>query len=129
MSKDATDKDGTAIPDDERRAIISTFHDLVNMTPSALEHWLETDTSREVGWAQGTNKTEPGGPESVGHKEGRRIVMLLRRRQAELDADDIANMRKVTGYVKRHLAQRPSGDVTDTRWRHSLMNWGHDPLR
>ncbi|MER5294490.1 DNA-binding protein, partial [Streptomyces pharetrae] len=25
-------------------------------------------------------------------------------------------------------AQRPSGDVRDTRWRHSLMNWGHDPL-
>jgi hypothetical protein len=37
-------------------------------------------------------------------------------------------MRKVVGYINRHLAQRPSGDVTDTRWRHSLMNWGHDPL-
>jgi hypothetical protein len=29
---------------------------------------------------------------------------------------------------RRHLAQRPSGDVSDTRWRYSLMNWGHDPL-
>lgn len=37
-------------------------------------------------------------------------------------------MRKVVGYVRRHLAQRPSGDVEDTRWRYSLMNWGHDPL-
>jgi hypothetical protein len=37
-------------------------------------------------------------------------------------------MRKVVGYVRRHLAQRPPGDVRDTRWRHSLMNWGHDPL-
>ncbi len=27
------------------------------------------------------------------------------------------------------LAQRPSGDVRDSTWRHSLMNWGHDPLR
>jgi hypothetical protein len=37
-------------------------------------------------------------------------------------------MRTVVGYVHRHLAQRPDGDVTDTRWRRSLMNWGHDPL-
>jgi hypothetical protein len=28
-----------------------------------------------------------------------------------------------------HLAQRPEGDVEDTRWRYSLMNWGHDPLK
>lgn len=38
-------------------------------------------------------------------------------------------MKKVIGYCRRHLAQRPWGDVTDTRWRWSLMNWGHDPLR
>lgn len=44
------------------------------------------------------------------------------------DADH-EHMAKVVGYVHRHLAQRPSGDVTDTRWRYSLMNWGHDPAR
>lgn len=27
----------------------------------------------------------------------------------------------------RHLAQRPIGDIGDTPWRYSLMNWGHDP--
>jgi hypothetical protein len=36
-------------------------------------------------------------------------------------------MAKVVGYVHRHLAQRPDGDITDTHWRYSLMNWGHDP--
>jgi len=25
--------------------------------------------------------------------------------------------------------QRLHGDVTDTHWRHSLMNWGQDPLK
>jgi hypothetical protein len=35
----------------------------------------------------------------------------------------------VVGYIHRHLAQRPSGDVSQTPWRHSLMNWGHDPLK
>ena len=38
-------------------------------------------------------------------------------------------MRKVVGYVHRHLAQRPRGDVTGTRWRYSLLNWGNEPLR
>jgi len=33
----------------------------------------------------------------------------------------------VIGYVHRHAAQRPNGDVTQTRWRFSLMNWGYDP--
>jgi len=36
-------------------------------------------------------------------------------------------MRKVVGYVARHSEQRPGGDVHDTPWRYSLMNWGHDP--
>jgi hypothetical protein len=43
-------------------------------------------------------------------------------------------MKKVIGFCRRHLAQRPlalakGGDVEHTRWRWSLMNWGHDPLR
>jgi hypothetical protein len=38
-------------------------------------------------------------------------------------------MRKVVGYIHRHTAQRPAGDVSQTRWRYALMNWGHDPLR
>jgi hypothetical protein len=40
-------------------------------------------------------------------------------------------MRKVVGFVKRHSAQGPHEEyrVPGSRWRHSLMNWGHDPLR
>jgi hypothetical protein len=38
-------------------------------------------------------------------------------------------MRKVIGYVHRHLKQRPKGDVAHRPWRYSLMNWGHDPLK
>jgi hypothetical protein len=30
---------------------------------------------------------------------------------------------------RRHLAQRPSGDVSESAWRYSLMNWGHDPSK
>ena len=93
----------------------------VTMTPAALERWLETDESRSVG--------QSDGGESVGHESGRRIVALLRAKKGELTEDDHAHMRKVVGYVHRHLAQRPDGDVERTRWRYSLMNWGHDPLK
>jgi hypothetical protein len=95
----------------------------VNMTAGQLEQWLHTEDSRSVGDTSGT-----AGGESTGHASGRRIVELLRSNKTDLTADDAEHMRRVVGYVHRHLAQRPAGDVTDTRWRYSLMNWGHDPL-
>jgi len=98
------------------------FKDAVNMTASELERWLGTDESRAVG-------QKNGGGESVGHDSGRKIVEILHTKKADLTEADEAHMRKVVGYVHRHLAQRPSGDVRETKWRHSLMNWGHDPLK
>ena len=35
-------------------------------------------------------------------------------------------MQKVVGYIKRHLAQRPDGSLSETDWNYSLKNWGHD---
>ncbi|MGM1028433.1 MAG: DUF3140 domain-containing protein [Actinomycetota bacterium] len=108
--------------DDERTRIRHDFHEAVTMTASRIEEWLETDESRDVGQKQS------GSAESTGHASGRRIVQLLRTKQADLTDDDYDHMQKVTGYVARHSKQRPDGDITDTRWRYSLMNWGHDPL-
>jgi hypothetical protein len=96
----------------------------VNMTAGELEKWLATDESQAVG-----DKGSDGSGESTGHESGRRIVELLRTNKGDLTADDAAHMRKVVGYVHRHLAQRPDGEVADTAWRRSLMNWGHDPLK
>ncbi|GAA2517834.1 MULTISPECIES: DUF3140 domain-containing protein [Streptomyces] len=106
---------------EEREETWNDFRKLVNMTPAELEKWLESDDSRDAGQHQ-------DGGESTGHASGRRIVTILRTKKGDLSDDDYRHMRKVVGYVRRHLAQRPSGDVRDTRWRYSLMNWGHDPL-
>ena len=108
---------------EDHDAIEKAFHEVVNMTPAEMERWLATEESRSVGW------THEGEHESVGHGAGRRIVEIKRTAKAGLGDDDYAEMRKVVGYVHRHMAQKPSGDVKDTRWRHSLMNWGHDPLK
>ena len=99
--------------------IAADFAAAVNMDSGELEAWLETPESLAVG-------QKKDGGESVGHASGRRIVELLRHGPA--GDGDYAHMRKVVGYVKRHVAQRPENIVT-SRWRYSLMNWGHDPLK
>ena len=113
--------------DDDHAQIEKDFHAAVNMTPAALEQWLDTDESKAVGWKGADGK---GTGESVGHKEGQRIVAIKRKNKADLDDADLADMKKVVGYVHRHLAQGgPAEDVEHSRWRYSLMNWGHDPLK
>ena len=97
------------------------FRTAVNMTAAELTAWLRTPESRKVGFRR------PGATSSVGHQSGRKIVRLLRG--GSRSPADYAHMRKVAGYVARHLAQRPAGDVRETRWRYSLMNWGCDPLK
>ncbi|KEP72469.1 DNA-binding protein [Microbacterium sp. SUBG005] len=104
--------------DDQTR---KDFDDAVNMTASELKKWLDTDESKSVG-------QKKDGGESTGHESGRHIVRILEKK-ADLTDDDLGHMRKVVGYVKRHSAQKPKGDVTDTDWRYSLMNWGHDPKK
>ncbi|WP_244818030.1 DUF3140 domain-containing protein [Caballeronia sp. Lep1P3] len=99
------------------------------MTAHQLDKWLATEESRAVGQKTDDAADDPGKAESVGHRSGRRIVALLGTKKSDFDADDYAHMRKVAGYIKRHLAQRPHGDVEHTKWRYSLMNWGHDPLK
>jgi hypothetical protein len=108
---------------DDEQETYQAFRDAVNMRPAELEKWLHTDESRSVG-----AKGDSGG-ESTGHRSGRRILEILATAKSELTDADYAHMTKVVGYVKRHAAQRPDGDVKETPWRYSLMNWGHDPLK
>lgn len=120
----------TASPSADRDQVVADFKAATNMPPSVLEKWLATEDSRSVGWSGGGPKKGPSGGESVGHESGRRIVELKRTKKADLTDADLAHMRKVAAYVKRHLAQgAPKDDVRHSRWRYSLMNWGHDPLR
>jgi hypothetical protein len=107
---------------DDQKATWQEFRDTVNMTAGELEKWLDTEESKKVGQKDGAG-------ESTGHASGRRVVDLLQSKKSDLTDDDYAHMRKVIGYAHRHLAQRPSGDISDSAWRYSLMNWGHDPCK
>ena len=102
--------------------VIEEFGEAVNMSRKELEGWLETDESRSVGQSD-------GGGESKGHESGRRIVEILGKDKSDYSDDDIDHMRRVVSYVHRHQAQKPEGDVKNSNWRYSLLNWGHDPLK
>lgn len=102
--------------------IIEEFHEAVNMSRNELEDWLETEESKEVGQKDGDS-------ESKGHESGRKIIEVLEKEESDYTNDDIEHMRRVVSYVHRHQAQKPKGDVEDSNWRYSLMNWGHDPLK
>lgn len=110
------------LPPEEEVRIRQAFDAVVNMSPTALAAWLETDESKKVGFLR------RGETESVGRQSARRILQIRATALEDLTDADYRHMKKVIGYARRHLAQRPWGDISRTRWRWSLMNWGHDPL-
>ena len=112
------------MPDLDRDKVIQDFDNAVNMTASEISRWLKTSESRAVGFKGSDGKAR----ESVGHASGRKIVAILSKPVSELSDADYQHMRKVVGYVNRHRAQEPA-NVATSRWRYSLMNWGHDPLK
>ena len=104
-----------------RDEIWDQWKDLVNMAPAELEKWLDTEESKSVG--------DNDSGESTGHRSGRRIVDIRRTNKDDITDSQWEHMAKVVGYIKRHCSQGgPDQDVETSRWRYSLMNWGHDPL-
>ncbi|MEM7594528.1 MAG: HVA1 family protein [Cyanobacteria bacterium P01_A01_bin.83] len=106
----------------KHQEILNNFQSVVNMNTSEVKQWLKTDQSKSVG-----QKNEKG--KIKGRKSGKKIVKILKKDKADYRKKDFKHMKKVVGYVHRHLAQKPNGDVESTPWRYSLMNWGHDPLK
>lgn len=79
----------------------------MTMNPAALRKPLATEAGRSVRhWSDGSG-------ESTG--------------QVDRTADDDAHMRKVVGYVRRHLAQGGAPrKEPDSAWRMSRMHGVHD---
>jgi hypothetical protein len=102
--------------------VYKEFRELVNMSPSEIQKWLETEESGSVG-------QDSGDGESIGHKSGEKIIAIKQKDKANLTDSDYEHMQKVISYISRHKAQKPSGDVSETRWHYSLKNWGHDATK
>lgn len=107
-----------------RDQIWDDFREAVNTAPAELEKWLKTDESKSLGWSG------DGGGETVGHHRVAGSSIIKMKKKADLTDDDFAHMRRIVGYVHRHIAQAgPEKDRRTSPWRYSLMHWGHDPLR
>ncbi|MGF1589834.1 MAG: HVA1 family protein [Pleurocapsa sp.] len=102
--------------------IIADFTAAVNMNASEIKQWLKTPESHSVGQKEQKGKTK-------GRKSGKKIIKILQKDRSDYKKKDFKHMKKVVGYVHRHLAQKPSGDIKETPWRYSLMNWGNDPIK
>ena len=110
------------LTNNEKAEIKAEFDDVVNMSASQIEKWLQTDESQSVGQKKDSDR------ESIGHKSGEKIISILTSKKADLADGDYAHMQKVISYVKRHSAQEPE-KVDDSNWEYSLKNWGHDPKK
>ena len=106
----------------EQQETLQDFEEAVNMSASEIKQWLKTDESSSVGQKDKNGKIK-------GRKSGKKIVKILNKDSSDYKKKDFKHMKKVVAYVHRHMAQKPSGDVEDTPWRYSLMNWGCDPLK
>ena len=104
--------------DDDVRIV---FARIVNMTPREMETWHATKESASVG-------QDSGDGVSVGVKAGQRTLQLLRIKRAP-KVDDIKHMRRVVNFIRRQVLLAPRQNRETSRWRYSLMNWGHDPLK
>jgi len=102
--------------------IYDEFKEAVNMAPSEIEDWLKTENSKSVG-------QESSDGEAIGHKSGKRIVEIKKKKKDDLTDSDYDHMNKVVGYVHRHKAQKPNKNLKNSNWRYSLKNWGHDPCK
>ncbi len=65
---------------------------------------------------------------------GRKIIQILKKNPkkdpSNYDKNDLAHMRRVAAYNKRHLAQEENAKQnTNSNSYKSLKNWGHDPLK
>ena len=106
----------------EQQKILDDFDRAVNMSASEIKQWLKTKESHSVGQKDKNGKIK-------GRKSGKKIIKILQKDRSDYKKKDFKHMKKVISYVHRHLAQKPSGDIKETPWRYSLMNWGNDPLK
>lgn len=106
----------------EQKEVWDEFQSAVNMDASEIKQWLKTDESHSVGQKNKKGKIK-------GRKSGKKIIKILQKDRSDYKKKDFKHMKKVVSYVHRHLAQKPSGDIENTPWRYSLMNWGNDPMK
>lgn len=106
----------------KQQEALEDFNEAVNMTANEIKEWLKTKESNSVGQKDKKGKIK-------GRKSGKKIIKIINKDKSKYKKKDFKHMKKVVSYIHRHRAQKPSGNIKETPWRYSLMNWGCDPLK
>jgi hypothetical protein len=98
------------------------FHLLVTMSPDELRRWLLADAAGEDAFPSRTDRGISA--------EGNEVLRVLGRRRHDLTDADLAVMRRTVDRILDLLSVRAGvGGPGDERWRHDLMDLGHDPFK
>lgn len=98
------------------------FREYINMGAGELGKWLDTKEAKAV-------DLEPLESDIPSRKAGERTIKILRKKPFELTKSNYDHIERAIAFLSKKLAERPEGNIADTLWRYSLMNWGHDPLK
>ncbi|GGM29442.1 DUF3140 domain-containing protein [Micromonospora yangpuensis] len=106
--------------DAEVETLWADFHAQVNVPSEQLRSWLLTRGSGEESFGPDPDLDLP--------EPGRQILAVLRKRKVDLTPADIQVMREAVERIEGLLDERPAAGNADDRWRHALLDLGHDPL-
>jgi Protein of unknown function (DUF3140) len=108
------------VGDPEVDRLWQDFHGRVNMTSEQLRSWLLTQGSGEEAFT--------GDPDLDVPEPGRQILAVLRKRKGDLTRVDVEVMREAVDRIRELLDARPPEGNADEKWRHALLDLGHDAL-
>jgi hypothetical protein len=108
------------VTDPEVERLWEQFHAAVNMTSEQLRAWLLTQGSGEEAFTVDPDLDVP--------QPGRRILAVLRKRKGDLTSTDLTVMREAVERIAELRERPPTDGGADGRWRHALLDLGHDPL-
>lgn len=101
-------------------ALWDEFHRVVNMTSRELSEWLRTESATPNGEEV---------PDRAGTETGQQVLHILRKRKADVTADDVEVIQHVIDQVYSQRRDDLEPVQGDSAWRRALMDIGHDPLR
>jgi len=117
-----------ALTDEEKKDIYKRWHDLINMSDTALKSWAEDD-DRLLASINRQEAKDSGNIQS-GYDSFHRIKRRKTKPFKDWSDDDFVNAKQEIGFNSRMLGGKPGDPVGDSKmskWEISLRNWGHDP--
>ncbi len=114
--------------EEEKKEIYDKWHDLINMSQTALDNWAEDDRRLLASFSR--EEAKDSGDIQSGYDSFHRIKRRKEKPFEDWTAQDFDNAAQENGFNGRMMGGKPGDPVKDSgmsKWEISLRNWGHDP--